>query len=53
MSLFTSLFFLAVENETALPYSPDCNLMELVWHLAKEYIANKLALPLSVCYVTS
>jgi transposase len=24
------------------PYSPDYNLMELVWHSAKEYIANKL-----------
>jgi transposase len=23
-------------------YSPDYNLMELVWHSAKEYIANKL-----------
>jgi transposase len=24
------------------PYSPDYNLIELVWHSAKEYIANKL-----------
>ena len=24
------------------PYSPDYNLMELVWHSAKEYISNKL-----------
>jgi transposase len=24
------------------PYSPDFNLIELVWHSAKEYIANKL-----------
>ena len=24
------------------PYSPDYNLMEWVWHSAKEYIANKL-----------
>ncbi len=24
------------------PYSPDYNLVELVWHSAKEYIANRL-----------
>jgi transposase len=24
------------------PYSPDYNLIELGWHSAKEYIANKL-----------
>jgi transposase len=24
------------------PYSPDFNLVELVWHSAKEYIANRL-----------
>ena len=24
------------------PYSPDFNLIELVWHSAKEYIAHKL-----------
>lgn len=24
------------------PYSPDYNLIELVWHSAKEYIAHKL-----------
>ena len=24
------------------PYSPDYNLIELVWHSTKEYIANKL-----------
>ena len=24
------------------PYSPDYNLIELVWHSAKEYIAHRL-----------
>ncbi|MEH2172832.1 MAG: transposase [Nostoc sp.] len=24
------------------PYSPDYNLVELVWHSAKEYIAHRL-----------
>ena len=24
------------------PYSPDYNLVELVWHSTKEYIANRL-----------
>ena len=24
------------------PYSPDYNLIELVWHSAKEFIANRL-----------
>ena len=24
------------------PYSPDYNLVELVWHSAKEYISNRL-----------
>ena len=24
------------------PYSPDLNLIELVWHSAKEYIAHRL-----------
>jgi transposase len=28
--------------EFLLPYSPDYNLIELVWHSAKEYIAHRL-----------
>ena len=31
-----------IRLEFLLPYSPDFNLIELVWHSAKEYIAPRL-----------
>ena len=33
---------LGLENHLGLLYSADYNLIELVWHSAKEYIANRL-----------
>jgi transposase len=31
-----------IRLECLPPYSPDFNLIELVWHSAKEYIAHRL-----------
>lgn len=34
-------------------YSPDYNLIELVWHSAKEYVANRLFESIEEVFVTS